>query len=100
MSDPIIRATPLGNRWQTQDPFLFCVHHVDYYPNGNDRLGRAALLAGRDLGQDFEGKDTKATQAVARWHEDREESPAGAQGKGRRVRRPWPVRVVPSPTGP
>jgi redox-sensitive bicupin YhaK (pirin superfamily) len=33
------------------------VHHVDLYPRGNDRLGPAASLAGRDLGQDFAGKD-------------------------------------------
>ena len=43
--------------WATQDPFLFCVHHDDAYPAGNDQLGPAASLAGRDLGQDFAGKD-------------------------------------------
>lgn len=43
--------------WQTEDPFLFCVHHVDAYPAGNDQLGPKASLAGRDLGQDFAGKD-------------------------------------------
>jgi redox-sensitive bicupin YhaK (pirin superfamily) len=57
MSDPIIHVSPLGSRWQTVDPFLFCVHHVDHFPAGNDRLGPAASLAGRDLGQDFAGKD-------------------------------------------
>jgi quercetin 2,3-dioxygenase len=57
MSDPIIQVTPLGSRWQTKDPFLFCVHHIDQYPNGNDLLGPAASLAGRDIGQDFAGKD-------------------------------------------
>src|SRR5688572_1509313 len=55
--DPIVRVTPLGTRWETHDPFLFCVHHIDLYPAGNDRLGPAAALAGRDIGQDFEGKD-------------------------------------------
>jgi redox-sensitive bicupin YhaK (pirin superfamily) len=55
--DPVISVTPLGSRWQTQDPFLFCVHHIDHYPKGNDRLGPAASMAGRDIGQDFEGKD-------------------------------------------
>lgn len=53
----IVRVTPLGSRWQTEDPFLFCVHHIDNYPKGNDRLGPAASLAGRDIGQDFAGKD-------------------------------------------
>ena len=57
MSDSIIRVDPLGQRWQTHDPFLFCVHHIDLYPAGNDRLGPAAPLGGREIGQDFEGKD-------------------------------------------
>ena len=46
-----------GQRWPTPDPFLFCVHHVDHYPAGNDVLGPSASLAGRDLGQDFAGVD-------------------------------------------
>jgi redox-sensitive bicupin YhaK (pirin superfamily) len=57
MSDAITQVSPLGSRWQTADPFLFCVHHVDHYPAGNDALGPAAPLGGRDIGQDFEGKD-------------------------------------------
>jgi redox-sensitive bicupin YhaK (pirin superfamily) len=57
MADIVLDVSPLGSRWQTHDPFLFCVHHVDLYPAGNDRLGPAASLAGRDIGQDFEGKD-------------------------------------------
>jgi redox-sensitive bicupin YhaK (pirin superfamily) len=36
---------------------LFCVHHHDAYPAGNDRMGPATSLAGRDIGQDFAGKD-------------------------------------------
>src|SRR5204863_7422097 len=31
--------------------------HVDHYPRGNDALGPAASLAGRDIGQDFAGVD-------------------------------------------
>jgi hypothetical protein len=46
-----------GFPWTTDDPFLFCVHHVDGYPAGDERLGPAASLAGRDLGQDFSRKD-------------------------------------------
>ena len=57
MSDPILQITPLGSRWQTQDPFLFCVHHIDLYPKGNDRFGPAASLAGHDIGHDFENRD-------------------------------------------
>jgi quercetin 2,3-dioxygenase len=54
---PILTVEPLGQRWQTHDPFLFCVHHVDLYPAGNDQLGPAAPLDGRDIGQDFAGTD-------------------------------------------
>ena len=58
VSDPVVLKTfPLGFPWQTSDPFLFCVHHVDLYPPGNDAMGPAASLAGRDIGMDFEGKD-------------------------------------------
>jgi redox-sensitive bicupin YhaK (pirin superfamily) len=57
MSDVILSQRPLGFVWETSDPFLFCVHHDDKYPAGNARLGPAASLAGRNIGQDFEGKD-------------------------------------------
>ena len=57
MSDPVIQVSSLQSRWQTADPFLFCVHHIDHFPKGNDQLGPAASLAGHDIGQDFEGKD-------------------------------------------
>ncbi|MCC6875454.1 MAG: pirin family protein [Sandaracinaceae bacterium] len=58
MSDAILRIERLGAPpWPTDDPFLFCVHHDDAYPAGDDRLGPAASLEGRDLGQDFAGKD-------------------------------------------
>jgi redox-sensitive bicupin YhaK (pirin superfamily) len=57
-TDPIIAVQPLGSPpWPTTDPFLFCVHHEDAYPAGTPELGPAASLAGRDLGQDFEGQD-------------------------------------------
>jgi redox-sensitive bicupin YhaK (pirin superfamily) len=56
-SDAILSVTPLGFPWQPRDPFLFCVHHDDRYPLGNDRMGPAATLEGRDLGQDFQGRD-------------------------------------------
>jgi redox-sensitive bicupin YhaK (pirin superfamily) len=36
---------------------LFCVHHNDAYPAGNEQMGPATSLAGRALGQDFGGKD-------------------------------------------
>jgi redox-sensitive bicupin YhaK (pirin superfamily) len=57
MSDPILTISPLGPTWQTLDPFLFSVHHHDRYPAGNDQLGPLPGTAGRQLGQDFGGKD-------------------------------------------
>jgi redox-sensitive bicupin YhaK (pirin superfamily) len=39
------------------DPFLFCVYHDDKYPAGNGNLAPNASLAGRQIGQDFAGKD-------------------------------------------
>lgn len=57
MANPVLESAPLGFPWQTVDPFLFCVHHDDAYPAGNERLGPEASLAGRKLGHDFEGKD-------------------------------------------
>jgi redox-sensitive bicupin YhaK (pirin superfamily) len=54
----ILETRPLGFPWETADPFLFCVHHDDAYPAGNDDLGPPReLLRGRNIGQDFEGKD-------------------------------------------
>jgi redox-sensitive bicupin YhaK (pirin superfamily) len=47
----------LGFQWVTRDPFLFCVHHDDAYPRGNEAQGPAASLAGRNIGMDFEGLD-------------------------------------------
>jgi hypothetical protein len=54
---PLIRVQSLGFPWPTLDPFLFCVHHNDAYPPGNDSLGPDAPLNGRHLGQDFSGRD-------------------------------------------
>lgn len=49
----VVNIKPLGFTWETRDPFLFCVHHLDNYPAGNDKLGPAASLSGRNIGQDF-----------------------------------------------
>ena len=57
-SSSILRTTPLSAPpWPTIDPFLFCVHHVDAYPRGNAAMAPDAALSGRNLGQDFAGKD-------------------------------------------
>ncbi len=51
-----IRAvSPLGAmQWETSDPFLFCAHHFDEYPEGNPQMGPVASLQGRHLGRDFD----------------------------------------------
>jgi redox-sensitive bicupin YhaK (pirin superfamily) len=57
MNDVVLSVRPLGMPWETSDPFLFCMYHNDAYPKGNEHMGPAASLAGRNIGQDFEGKD-------------------------------------------
>lgn len=57
MSSTVLRVYPLGFPWQTQDPFLFCVYHLDFYPKGNEEMGPDASLEGRNLGNDFTIKD-------------------------------------------
>ena len=57
MSKSVLNISPLGFPWKTQDPFLFCVYHADDYPKGNEQLGPATSLSGRNLGQDFVIKD-------------------------------------------
>ncbi|MGB0914662.1 MAG: pirin family protein [Crocinitomicaceae bacterium] len=54
---PIKSIKPLGFQWETADPFLFCVHHEDKFPSGNENMGPNASLEGRHLGQDFILKD-------------------------------------------
>ena len=54
---------PLGFPWETQDPFLFCAHHNDAYPKGNDEMEPEVSLAGRNIGQDFTIKDGWRTMA-------------------------------------
>ena len=57
-TDKIIEVKPLGFPWETQDPFLFCAHHRDEYPKGDDQMGLTAdELKGRNIGQDFTIKD-------------------------------------------
>lgn len=53
----IISIKPLGFMWPVSDPFLFCAHHLDHFPAGNDEMGPVASLKGRNIGQDFTIKD-------------------------------------------
>lgn len=56
--NPIKSVKAMGFQWETADPFLFCVHHEDYFPAGNDQMGPAVgLLRGRQIGDDFIIKD-------------------------------------------
>jgi redox-sensitive bicupin YhaK (pirin superfamily) len=48
---------PLGFMWPVSDPFLFCAHHRDQYPAGNEFMEPVASLKGRNIGQDFTLKD-------------------------------------------
>jgi quercetin 2,3-dioxygenase len=57
MAGALLQTFPLGAQWPTIDPFLFVAHHRDDYPAGDDRLGPAAPLTGRSIGQDFAGVD-------------------------------------------
>lgn len=56
-TDVVLQTVPLGRVWPTIDPFLFCVHHDDDYPEGDDELGPCVPLTGRDIGMDFSGRD-------------------------------------------
>ena len=57
MNNTLLASQPLGFPWVTADPFLFCVHHLDLYPEGDERMAPAASLAGRRIGMDFEIRD-------------------------------------------
>lgn len=56
-TNKVINVKPLGFPWETQDPFLFCAYHRDEYPQGNEHMGPATSLVGRNIGQDFTLKD-------------------------------------------
>ena len=58
MRHPIIKTRQLGFQWETNDPFLFCVHHNDLYPAGDKDMGPGQeALKGRNIGSDFQLKD-------------------------------------------
>ena len=58
MPSLIQKIRPLGFQWETLDPFLFCVHHEDFFPKGNSALGPDPKnFEGRHMGQDFIVKD-------------------------------------------
>lgn len=56
--NPILGTTALGFTWETADPFLFCVHHEDAFPKGDDNMAPdTKYLNGRNIGEDFIIKD-------------------------------------------
>lgn len=57
MPPDISNIKPLGFQWETADPFLFCVHHEDFFPKGNTKMGPAVSINDRPLGDDFIIKD-------------------------------------------
>ena len=56
-TSPVLQTVPLGLHWPTLDPFLFCAHHNDRYPPGDEAMAPAVEIDDRDLGMDFSGKD-------------------------------------------
>ncbi len=56
-SEVVLSIKPLDFTWPVSDPFLFCAHHLDHYPAGNNEMEPVASLQGRNIGQDFTLKD-------------------------------------------
>lgn len=54
----ILNIEKLDFLWETDNPFLFCAHHKDAFPKGNDEQGvDSKYLSGRNIGNDFQIKD-------------------------------------------
>lgn len=48
---------PLSSPWQGIDPFLFTAFHQDDYPAGDENQRPVTGTLGRNIGQDFSGRD-------------------------------------------
>ncbi len=57
MTSSIVDLIELGMPWTGLDPFIMTVHHLDRYPAGNDVMGPATSLHGRQIGSDFSYRD-------------------------------------------
>ena len=78
--DVVVETVALtGTQWPTIDPFLFCVHHDDAYPAGNDRFGPDAPLTGREIGADFAGVDGWKCTTASRCPVSRSTRTAGSR---------------------
>jgi len=57
-ASPVRNVRAMGFQWETADPFLFCVHHEDAFPRGNEQMGpERSHFKGRSIGDDFIIKD-------------------------------------------
>ncbi|MDJ0791186.1 MAG: pirin family protein [Acidimicrobiia bacterium] len=56
-SPAVLEVVELGFQWQGLDPFIFTMHHLDEYPEGDENQGPGGSLAGRRIGSDFSGID-------------------------------------------
>lgn len=57
MSKKIVAVEKIGFQWGMESPFLASMHHKDHYPAGNEEQAPAVSLRGRQIGNDFSGKD-------------------------------------------
>jgi len=57
MGSSILKIQKIGFQWPMENPFIFCAHHHDLYPTGNELLGPSVSLKGRGIGTDFSNKD-------------------------------------------
>jgi len=57
MTRQVVKIQKIGFQWPMENPFIFCAHHNDAFPKGNEEQGPAVSLAGRNIGSDFSGKD-------------------------------------------
>ncbi len=53
----VIKIQKINFQWETENPFLFCAHHKDAYPAGNEKQEVTTSMAGRNVGSDFSGLD-------------------------------------------
>lgn len=53
----VIKIQRIGFQWEMENPFIFCAHHKDDFPKGNEEQGPDTSLSGRNIGSDFSGKN-------------------------------------------
>lgn len=54
----VLKIQRIGFQWEMENPFIFCAHHNDLFPKGNNEQGLdKSQLVGRNIGSDFSGKD-------------------------------------------